>query len=82
RFERLREGIQDYEKIRLLRIAMQGCTDKAAREALKRLNVTLSHFTYESVQQIPAEETVREGKMHLVELSRALGAQSHGRSRR
>ncbi|MCC6444241.1 MAG: DUF4091 domain-containing protein [Armatimonadetes bacterium] len=73
RFERLREGIQDFEKVRLARAALSGRKDEAARNALQKLNEALSRFTYASVLQTPAAETVNAAKAALEEASRAMG---------
>ncbi len=68
RFERLREGIQDYETIRLLR----GLRAKreGAGEGLRRLDEALARFTYARVQQEPAAEAVNHVHGVLVDLSR------------
>jgi len=70
RFERLREGIQDYEKVRILRTTLKKQDDDRAREALKRLDATLSGFTYAAACKRPASEALRAGKGLLAELSR------------
>ena len=79
RFERLREGIQDFEKIRLVRAALARRKDKEARDRLPRLSEMLSHFTYAAVTKRPAAEFVREGKMLLMELSRVAGREADAR---
>ena len=61
RFERLREGIQDYEKIRILRDTLTG-------NDLVQLENILSVFTYS--QSAPFAEQVNNAKQQLVELSR------------
>ena len=48
RFERLREGIQDYEKIRLLRNQLAGSSASADREKLERLGKFLATIVYDS----------------------------------
>lgn len=64
RFERLREGIQDAEKIRILREKLQGDT-----ENLNRLNEMVARFsTIERPDNL--NELVGEGKKLLNELSR------------
>lgn len=64
RFERLREGIQDAEKIRILREKLQNEPEKLAQ-----LNQMVSRF---NILQKPAdlEGLMQEGKKLLVELSR------------
>jgi YD repeat-containing protein len=54
RFERLREGIQEFEKVRLVRAALAQNQTPAAREALARLDQALAGFTYAKVQGEPA----------------------------
>jgi hypothetical protein len=44
RFERLREGIQDYEKIRILRDRLSLSSDAGDRERLTKLNETVAGF--------------------------------------
>jgi hypothetical protein len=62
RFEKFIEGIQDFEKLRILK-------DKFEKEnnqkAIKDLNKTLSLFTQENLEKIPASEMVRRGKEFL-----------------
>lgn len=70
RFERLREGIQGFEKVRLLREALAKRGDAAAREGLRRLDQALARFTYERAQTEPAAEAVAGAERVLAELSR------------
>jgi hypothetical protein len=70
RFERLREGIQDYEKIRLLCPAVAGNQDPEVRGALERVNAALSQVTFENARQKPAAEAVNAVKKELETLSR------------
>ena len=70
RFERLREGIQDYEKIRILRAALRKRDRDRARDGLKRLDAALSRFTYAEACKRPASEVVQAGKELLAEISR------------
>ncbi|MCX7599676.1 MAG: DUF4091 domain-containing protein, partial [Armatimonadetes bacterium] len=74
RFERLREGIQDYEKVRLVRAALEKSGGEAARESLGRLQAALGRFTYEAAQKEPAAETVTAAKRILEDLSREVFA--------
>jgi hypothetical protein len=59
RFEKFIEGIQDFEKLGILK-------EKFEREnnqkALKDLNNTLASFTQENLEKIPAADMVRKGK--------------------
>ena len=72
RFERLREGIADYEKIRILRRRLQMDKNPRAKAALKRLDSVLARFTLKSAQKQPCADVVNHGKELLVELSRGL----------
>lgn len=62
RFERLREGIVAFEQVRLVRQALTWRRDGAARYALRELDRALSGFSYEAVQHIPAQDTVRAAR--------------------
>ena len=73
RFERLREGIQDFEKVRILRSDLQAQDTREAPEALARLAQTLSEFTYGRVTKEPAAPLVRRARALLAELSDDLG---------
>jgi len=70
RFERLREGIQDYEKIRLLSAATAGSQNAGVRRALDRLGAALADVTYENTQKRPASEFVNAVKKEIEALSR------------
>lgn len=67
RFERLREGIADYEKIRILRKLLAQRTDAKAVEGLNRLDKVLKQFTFTAAH---AADAVRDGQTLLVELTR------------
>ncbi len=67
RFERLREGIQEYEKIRILR-GMAG--RKGMSEALSELDAALALFTYESALKEPAARFVKVAKRAIEKASR------------
>jgi Glycoside hydrolase 123, catalytic domain/Glycoside hydrolase 123 N-terminal domain len=62
RFEKLIEGIQDFEKIRILR---EQFTREGDEKHLKELNDLLSIFTTQNLETIPAEEMVMKGKSFL-----------------
>jgi len=68
RFERLREGIQDFEKINKLKreLILEGSVE--SQEKLKLLNSLLAKFDIQSLSAIPASETLAEGKklLHLL----------------
>lgn len=67
RFERIREGIQDAEKIRLLREQFTAASDK---EKLKRLNDAVAQFHTKRPTDMSCAELVNAGKRTLEELSR------------
>jgi hypothetical protein len=64
RFEKLIEGIQDFEKIRIIR---EQLIKDANSEQLKKLDEVLSNFTIENVDKIPAADMVNKGKAFLNE---------------
>ncbi len=71
RFERLREGIQDYEKLRLLRQELLPSSSPEAREKLDRLDRFLAGLRYDPAAGTEVYlEQVRAGKRLLEELSR------------
>jgi hypothetical protein len=59
RFEKLIEGIQDFEKIRILR---EQFAKEANSEELKKLNEVLSNFTMDNLEKMPAADMVNQGK--------------------
>jgi hypothetical protein len=59
RFEKLIEGIQDFEKVNILKEKFESAGD---RGNLDKLNSVLSSFTLEELDSIPAAETVRRAK--------------------
>lgn len=70
RFERLREGIVDFEKIRIIRNRLKEKNDTAAKGDLEHLGRTLALFDYERVQTEPAAVPVNQGRALLNELTR------------
>lgn len=69
RFERLVEGIQDYEKIRILREEFSSVTNDDALTKLKKLNETVDLFdTVKKPDNL--DELVEKGRSVLVELSK------------
>lgn len=70
RFERLREGIQDYEKIRILRIMATGSERTGIQTALEGLEAALKNLTYDAATKEPASQFVNEVKGALERLSR------------
>lgn len=67
RFERVKEGIQDAEKIRILRAKFIA---ESNTEKLKTLDEALKPFNIEGTPEIPTAKLVNHGKEILVELSR------------
>lgn len=65
RFERIREGIQDYEKIRILK-------EKLSADKLTELNNVLATFKLEALSQQPASDMVNEGKAVINKISEGL----------
>ncbi len=59
RFKKLIEGIQDFEKIRILKEQFLKEGDEGN---LRELNKILATFTLENLETIPAEDIVRKGK--------------------
>ncbi len=65
RFEKLIEGIQDFEKIRILRAEFLKNGDK---KSLKKLNFALSLIKIEKLDKVPAAEMLEEAKEILDQL--------------
>ncbi len=59
RFEKLIEGIQDFEKIRILR---EQFAQKGNEISLRELNRVVANFTIENLKTITAAEMIRKGK--------------------
>lgn len=59
RFERLREGIQDYEKARIL---SRKRTDQGRADALSELKDAIAHFELDALDSVQAAETVNRAK--------------------
>lgn len=68
RFERLREGIQDYEKIRILREELAGNSSVEAAYALKRLNDFLDSIDTKTLDNKTAAKVINEGKQVVYEI--------------
>jgi len=81
RYERLREGIVDYEKIRILREMAAGSPDEKVKTLIKELNEHLNTFTAErdflkkefDVRKMSAD--IEKGKRLIEEISDALSTQ-------
>ncbi|MEE4214765.1 MAG: DUF4091 domain-containing protein [Bacteroidales bacterium] len=70
RFERLIEGIQDYEKISILKQELAMNPSMEAAEAEIRISRFLSAIGPNSLDSIPAHEITSEGRQMLEEISR------------
>jgi hypothetical protein len=69
RFERLREGIQDYEKIRILRETPEGESTEHNASAMQRLNDFLASIDAGTLKERSAADVIHEGKRLLYEAS-------------
>jgi hypothetical protein len=73
RFERLREGIQDYEKIRILRqLATIETKQQSVKDAARELQKILSIIDFKAAQTEPASKQVNTVKASILKLSRLL----------
>ena len=62
RFERLREGIQDYEKIRILKTLVEEKNGQIILPDSLNPDVFLQTIDPESIQHISANRIIRQGK--------------------
>lgn len=72
RFEKLRDGIEEYEKIRLLRAAASKRDTPAVQAALTGLNAALEKTTFDRVKHEPAAEICTSVRTCIEALARAL----------
>ena len=73
RFEKIREGIADYEKIKLLKAKAAKSADPAIKSLLQKLNEHLQVFTAEKeFNKEKLKQDVQKGKMLVDELSEKL----------
>jgi hypothetical protein len=72
RFERLREGIQDYEKIRILRNELTENPSKEAAAARERLNNFMNSVNTKTLDTRTATDVINEGKNLVFEIVRSL----------
>lgn len=70
RFERLREGIQDFEKIRIIREKLKAQNSPAANNKLQLLEEHLKEYEIFALETVAAESMLREGKNILNNISR------------
>lgn len=66
RFEQLREGIEDYEKIRIIRSRLKS---RENTKGLSKLEETLSQFTVKNITKPNAANWLNKGKKELENLS-------------
>lgn len=68
RFEKLREGIQDFEKLRILHEDLENANTHEAKEKLKQLDDLLAGFEIASLETDGALDLVKKAKevMHLL----------------
>ena len=71
RFERLREGIQDFEKIRIIREKLNDLDDPKKSEYIKRLEDHLQKYEISALDSIPAGTMLAEGKHILYQISKS-----------
>ncbi len=83
RFERLREGIQDYEKIRILRKELAENPSKEAAVAIDRLNHFMKTINAKTLDNRSAADVINEGKKLVFEIVKSLPLQlpAHSRTR-
>lgn len=75
-FERLREGIADYEKVRIARTMAAKQNNAETKQVLDRLNAAMKSFTYAEVQKTPAAAVVNPARKLLTELSEKLAQET------
>jgi len=68
RFERLREGIQDYEKIKILRTELAGYRTPEATAAAKRLDDFLNSIGINTLPNKTAADVINRGKQIVYEI--------------
>lgn len=73
RFERLRDGIENFEKIRILRDAAAGRDEPDARAAIEALDAVLEDFTWEHGQHSgPHTDDVQRANAAILHAARTL----------
>jgi hypothetical protein len=72
RFERLREGIVDFEKLRILRERLEGSSEGRTAGGGDEVREVLGRFDYGRVQKEPAAGAVQAGRERLNDLTRRL----------
>lgn len=69
RFERMREGIQDYEKIRILKQRLKAANES---ELLNQLDAELNKFDISNLSDTKASEMINQGKALINQISKNL----------
>ena len=72
RFERLREGIQDYEKIRILRKELAENPSRKAAAAIGELNNFMNTINTKTLDRRSAVDVINEGKNLLTKIARTV----------
>ena len=72
RFERLREGIQDYEKIRILREELARNPSAEAAAAKAKLNEFMSSMNAKTLDNKSAADVINQGKQLLSEIVKSV----------
>ncbi|MCF7975920.1 MAG: DUF3863 domain-containing protein [Phycisphaerae bacterium] len=72
RFERLREGIQDYEKIRILREDLAGDHSAKAVAARARLDSFLNSIDAHTLDHLSAAQVLEQGKQILYDIVKSV----------
>jgi hypothetical protein len=72
RFERLREGIQDYEKIRILRKELTENTSKKAVDVREKLINFMNSINTKTLDNKSAADVINEGKNRVFEIVKFL----------
>ncbi|HOX37867.1 MAG TPA: DUF6067 family protein [Candidatus Brocadiia bacterium] len=73
RFEMLREGIEGFEKIRILRETLGASQNAEAKAAMEKLEAALGELRYDKVQNAPAAGPVQAVRDAVVAASRLSG---------
>ena len=81
RFERLREGIQDYEKIRILRKELAEHPSREAAAAREELNNFMGSINTKTLDKRSAADVINEGKKLLAEIARSVDGYKMERQR-
>jgi hypothetical protein len=70
RFERLREGIQDFEKIKIIREKLREQNSPEAINKLQLLEDHLQKYEISALDTVPAASMLHEGKSILIQISK------------